>query len=388
LRILFHSADPECHSGYGNIGRDIARRLRDAGHFVRYGTKHATLQWRVWEGIEVFDGLDIRRVNQMLEDEHFDYLISFWDIWAMEGKRPFTREKHIAWVPIDTEIIASKLITVCRDAGQVIAMTRHGERELRRAGMEPGYIPLGFDSKVFRIDPEARANVRKEFGLTDANYLIGSVGLNYNDDRKGFEPLMMAFAKFHDAHPEARLYLHTLANEKGIYDGMQHYYRIAQCLGIDKWVIWPEQDAYAGGRITAEDLAGAYNAFDVYCAPHKGEGFGLGLIEAQACGTPVITTATTSGPELCRTGRLIKIDKFADCHYLPNGAWRYEPRPDQVLDALERWYGATRPLADAPDCLRSQARAQVLEYDHDTAWANGWLPLLADMERRLAERKA
>jgi glycosyltransferase involved in cell wall biosynthesis len=156
---------------------------------------------------------------------------------------------------------------------------------------------------------------------------------------------------------------------------------MAQCLGISKWVIWPDQEYFAGGRITPADLAGAYNAMDVFVLPTKGEGFGMPLVEAQACGTPVITTATTSGPELCRTGRLINVDRFADCRYLPNGSWRYEPRPDEVLDAMEHWYAGVCGLR----ANRQSAREKVLEYDHDTVWENGWRPLLDDMERRLAQ---
>jgi hypothetical protein len=38
--------------------------------------------------------------------------------------------------------------------------------------------------------------------------------LNYGDDRKGFIQLMKAFKSFHEDHPEARLYLHTLANHR------------------------------------------------------------------------------------------------------------------------------------------------------------------------------
>lgn len=378
MRILFHSADPDCRTGYGIITKEIIARLRAAGHYVRCGTKHLGLQWRTnADGLEIFDGVDTLLVNQMLEDEHFDLLISFWDIWTMDKKRPFTKAKHIAWAPVDTEIIATQLISVCDQAREVVAMTQHGVREFARAGIKASYIPLSIDTAAFTIKPQARAEVRAGLGLTDENLLLGSVGLNYGDDRKGFITLMMAFTEFIKKHPGARLFLHTLANERGVMEGAFNYARIAERLGILDKVIFPPQKDYAIGRIDPSWLADYYNAFDVFVLPTKGEGFGLPIVEAQACGIPVIVTATTSGPELCRHGQLIEVNQFADCHYLANGSWRMEPRPDETLTALEDWYSKSPRLSPA------EVRAGVLEYDHTAVWEKHWLPTLARWEQEL-----
>jgi glycosyltransferase involved in cell wall biosynthesis len=42
-------------------------------------------------------------------------------------------------------------------------------------------------------------------------------------------------------------------------------------------------------------MAVLYRGADLLCLPSRGEGFGLPLLEAMACGTPVLTTAW-SGP--------------------------------------------------------------------------------------------
>ncbi|GKX67815.1 glycosyltransferase family 4 protein [Inconstantimicrobium mannanitabidum] len=50
--------------------------------------------------------------------------------------------------------------------------------------------------------------------------------------------------------------------------------------------------------VSEEDLVRLYNGADVFIYPSIFEGFGLPVIEAMACGTPVITSNTTSLPEV------------------------------------------------------------------------------------------
>lgn len=65
------------------------------------------------------------------------------------------------------------------------------------------------------------------------------------------------------------------------------------------------------GKMRLEDLVQAYNLCDILLFPSRLEGFGLCVAEAMACGKPVITTNTSSLPELVepdKGGILCKID--------------------------------------------------------------------------------
>lgn len=384
MRLLWHSTSPICNTGYGNVTRQVVTRLRDAGHFVRIGTKHAEKNWHEWNGFEIFEGIDTLYVNQMLEDEAFDYIVTGWDIWQLKGKRPYPTEKWVAHVPVDTEQISADLAEVVKQAGTVAAMSRHGERELRAAGFDPLYMPLGIDTKRFRPKPAGRKAFRDGFGWDDDIFLIGSVGLNYRDDRKGFITLMKAFKEFHESHDEARLYLHTLADERGNMADCINYQEIAVSLGIDKWLTWPNQPDYALGRIDEEQLCDIYNAFDVFCLPTKGEGFGIPIVEAQACGVPVIVTDSTTGPELCKTGWLIDVDRLDDSEYMLIKTWRIEPRPSKVLGKLDRAY---REWTDKEyyGRLREKTALRVREYDWENIWRQYWAPVFKTLEERLAD---
>jgi glycosyltransferase involved in cell wall biosynthesis len=56
-------------------------------------------------------------------------------------------------------------------------------------------------------------------------------------------------------------------------------------------------------NVSAEELRAQYRAADVFVLPSLAEGFGHVLLESLACGTPVITTTRSAGPDLIRDGQ-------------------------------------------------------------------------------------
>lgn len=53
------------------------------------------------------------------------------------------------------------------------------------------------------------------------------------------------------------------------------------------------------GYVPTEDLVAIYNLATVFCLPSFSEGFGLPVLEAMACGCPVVAVKTSSLPEIC-----------------------------------------------------------------------------------------
>lgn len=78
-------------------------------------------------------------------------------------------------------------------------------------------------------------------------------------------------------------------------------------------------DVIFTGYIPDEDLVKFYNAADLFVYPSLYEGFGLPPLEAMACGTPVITSNTSSLPEVVGNAGLMvdpyDFDALADKMY-------------------------------------------------------------------------
>ncbi|HZS62151.1 MAG TPA: glycosyltransferase family 1 protein [Gemmatimonadaceae bacterium] len=143
---------------------------------------------------------------------------------------------------------------------------------VRLAGMDPDRItvaPLGVDQRLFRpIDPaEARAVVAKRFGVTRPYiYFAGA-----KDPRKNLETLLAA----HD--PEMA---DLVISGQHAPDGDRH--------PAVHWL----------GKVQTSDLPWLYAGAMAFAFPTLYEGFGLPVLEAMACGTPVVTSKLSSIPEV------------------------------------------------------------------------------------------
>jgi glycosyltransferase involved in cell wall biosynthesis len=363
--------------------------LNSQGHFVAAATKHPVdiryRPYKLQDGKEVpiICGTNIDMVNDTMDKWKMDVCISLFDVWIL--KKPLKR--HIPWIPIDTENVSQKIIDTVKDCPMQIALSGHGWAELCRYELTPHYAPIGYDPDVFCPKPKRAKEFRKSLVFPDSTlpaeemFLIGSVGVNYPDDRKGFVLLLRAFQTFHKRHPNARLYIHTQGKQTTGVD----YARVALELGIFGLVAWPDQDMFWYGLYSEEIISEMYSGFDVFCLPTRGEGFGMPVVEAQACGTPVIVTDNTTGPELCKTGWLIETDDD-DPVYTGSNTWRVQPKPSAIVAALEKAFNQKPEVAfrhDNTEFNPALCSHQIQDYSWPKVWGNYWQPILDEIESML-----
>jgi glycosyltransferase involved in cell wall biosynthesis len=136
-------------------------------------------------------------------------------------------------------------------------------------------IPFGVDGEVFRPAPRDEELAGK-YGISpEDKVILFTGGLDKAHYFKGMHILIKAFATIQDS----RLLIVGRGNLRS------HYEALARDAGISDSVIF-------AGKVGDEELAKHYNLADVFVLPSvdKSEAFGLVLLEAMACGKPVVAS--------------------------------------------------------------------------------------------------
>jgi glycosyltransferase involved in cell wall biosynthesis len=173
-------------------------------------------------------------------------------------------------------------------ADAIIAISDHTRRDLvERLGAPPERIivtPLAHDVDLARVtDPKRLAAVRKRYGLPEHFILF----LGALEPRKNLPRLLEAYAAL-PAGLRREVHL-VVAGVRGWLNDSIHA-RVAE-LGLEASVRF-------AGYIDGHDLAAVYSLATMFAYPSLYEGFGLPVLEAMACGTPVLTSDVSSLPEV------------------------------------------------------------------------------------------
>ena len=107
------------------------------------------------------------------------------------------------------------------------------------------------------------------------------------EPRKNVDGLIRAYALWRERQPDAPPLV--VAGGKGWYTNQ--IFELVEALNLTDSVRFP-------GYIPQHELTLWYNAATLFVYPSHFEGFGLPVLEAMACGTPVITSTASSLPEI------------------------------------------------------------------------------------------
>lgn len=147
-------------------------------------------------------------------------------------------------------------------------------------------IPLGVDEACFH--PQAAPlslRTKRRFKFL----FVG--GTIY---RKGIDLLLEAYAKTFTSDDDVCLVIKDMGVGT-FYRGQTAEERIA----AHRAQPGAAEIEYLDAKLTAEELAGLYTATDCLVHPYRGEGFGLPIAEAMACGRPVIVTGYGAALDFC-----------------------------------------------------------------------------------------
>jgi glycosyltransferase involved in cell wall biosynthesis len=375
VRILIFSNAPYAWSGYATQAAQLAPRLKSAGHDVAIAAffgLHGAPLW--WNGIMIYPGSTEDQWAQDVLKGHYDHhqadlLITIMDAWVMNPQAVSTMNTA-HWMPVDcSPLSAMDRRVLAEGGGRPVAMSGFGRAQLLGAGWEALYAPHAIDTKMFAPHPD-RGGVRGQTGMA-GRFLIGINAANQDPLRKGFAEQFEAFARFRAAHPEALL----LVNARAVTNQGLNLQALAADLGLSgDSVQFCDQYLYAAGLAGQDKMARWYGLLDLLSNCSFGEGFGLPVLEAQACGTPVAVTDCSAMSEMCGSGFLVEGSRWwnkGHCAY-----WE-RPSVDGIAAAYEEAFALWR--SGGLDAYREKARDFALQYDADRVLTEHWVPLLAEL---------
>jgi glycosyltransferase involved in cell wall biosynthesis len=378
LRILWYSNSPLASTGYGVQTAEVVPRLNAAGHPTAVGSNWgqygATIEWN---GIPIFPGGKDKYSNDIVAAHagawQADWTITLYDTWPLN--RGMFPERVASWVPIDHSPVPPEVARWCKTVTP-IAMSRFGQRMLTEQGIDSTYIPHSVNTKIFRPTPQTRGGQepRKALGIPDDAFLviIAAANQGVHPPRKAWAQMYLALSHFMRQHPDAWLYVHT--DKIGVGGLDLSTLEQATSLPLER-VRYTDAYSYASGRIPQEDLAALYSMADVMLASSMGEGFGIPVIEAQACGVPVIVSDFSAQPELCESRWLVQGQPYWD---EAQAAWFHDPFVHSIVARLTDAYAAR-----GDNGLRERAVAFAAAYDSDLVFERYWLPFLAELQAGL-----
>ena len=387
-RCLIASNAPFVGTGYGVQTAQLSERLVGDGHEVaiacNFGLQGSETEWN---GIKLYP-TGVQPYSDdilMAHSQHWasgsqlpSLVLTLFDVWALKNPSIDRIPRIASWVPIDHKPAPPEVVEWLRKPNVMpIAMSRFGEEMLALEKIECLYAPHAFDGRVFKPTPSfldaqgKRITGRDIMSAPDDAFVVmmNSANKGRTPPRKSWGENLLAFGLFAQDKPDAVLYLHT--DETAALGGVDLHALLRACNIRPEQVRFVNQYLYRM-NMPQTALAALYSDADVLLATSAGEGFGVPVIEAQACGTPVIVSNWTAQPELVGDGWVIDGQPLWDPF---QNSWFFTPHIAMIVRALEEAYQRERRATSA------EAVDFAAAYDADRVFAEYWRPVMETLAR-------
>jgi glycosyltransferase involved in cell wall biosynthesis len=169
----------------------------------------------------------------------------------------------------------------------IVTPSQWSKEGLVRVGADPArirVIPHGVDIATYHpLEPGERVFAKQVLGLNGFIFLhVGAMTVN-----KGLDRLLPAFAAVCRKHPHSVLLFKGLDS---VYPSRQLLDEHLSVLSSEDAQLIRPRIRYRGGVFRMSAMARLYAAADAYVSPYKAEAFNLPVLEAAACGLPIICT--------------------------------------------------------------------------------------------------
>jgi len=287
----------------------------------------------------------------------------------------------VSYGPFDSYNYPEEIVNIMRQYQLLIAPSKFQVREWRKYGVEYRYIPHGVDTSVYH--PIEQSVAREKTKMPQDKFIIGIVGANSDKEiRKGYPRMFKAIRYFLDQNPDAwkdlRLYIHTNpVDSRGINIDL-----FLKKRGLREISALEDPNIHQLG-FTEDEMCYLYNSFDILLHTSMREGFGLCIIESEACGTPVITHESTSQTELVKGHGWLAKSLTVDLNLIDTPINAETPIPDvySIAECIEDAYNHPEKI----EKYSRECRKFALQYDWNKVFVDYWIPILEELEEELSD---
>jgi phosphatidylinositol alpha-1,6-mannosyltransferase len=265
---------------------------------------------------------------------HINLLPLAWvAAWLAHARLALIVHGYEAWAPSSHRL--SNLLVNRIDA--FIAVSRFSAQRFVQWSNVPaarGYIlPNCVDLDQFQ-PRERDLELVNRYGLRSAIVMLTVARLATNERYKGIDEIIGVMPRLLQQLPNLRYLIVGDGSDRARLEAK------VRAHGLSNYIIF-------AGRIAEAEKVAHYNLADVFVMPSHGEGFGIALIEAAACGIPVVGSSVDGSCDALLDGQL---GRLVD----PNN-------PDELTRAISAVINTPKPRTRSPqvetfDVGRFQAR--------------------------------
>lgn len=314
--------DAGVSTGFGVVINNVGNRLASVhGHEVhvlaaRYRGDPHGMPMHLWRA-DADDPLDTygkKRIVEILQKVEPDVVFMLNDphvicrlLFANEFDPQQALRRYrpvISYFTVDGENLPEAFKVFSRYS-KPVAMSRHGQSQVRGSDL----VYHGVDTDTFRpatpLQPivtsagniiTSKAEAKQAFGYDPNGFM--ALRVDRNGWRKDFGSTWKALVPVVAGHEDVHVHFHCAGNDAAGGPIMPSLFSRDQKT-MDRFKLsdslgWP-----------TNDLVALINAADVFVTNSMGEGFGLTIAEALACGVPVVAQNVSSIPEVVGPGGIL-----------------------------------------------------------------------------------